>query len=193
MCSEFVNRSSQMFCFSKMLCCIAQHISRNSSDFLWYISSHASNYSSILGYFHVSTFWFIWGIFWEPMGTVMLNWSISLDCLTNTFWAHYPDLTKKHFALICFHWSNQDIILCMSWQLSCHSMCKIMDWFDMYCLHESKIYFSIFGLWAPELFVKWVPFHGLLSVQLCDVPGQWRNGFIQDELFGDEIFTRFPA
>ena len=43
----------------------------------------------------------------------------------------------------------------MSWQLSCHAMCKNVAWSGHDFSNKSNAYFVRFGLWTHERFVKW--------------------------------------
>ena len=100
---------------------------------------------------------------------------------------------EKEFCSQCLHY------LIRSYFCTCHDSWAVMActklWPDLIRIFHIKIryIFSIkFGLWAHGFFAKWANVPGLLSVQLWDAPGQHKrhgNGFIQDELFGEQIRT----
>ena len=48
---------------------------------------------------------------------------------TKKLWAHYWNLFQSPFTLILFLMIPSGHILPMTWQLSCHAMCKMLSWF----------------------------------------------------------------
>ena len=46
---------------------------------------------------------------------------------------------------------------CMSPQLSCGDMCKIIAWSGMYFWDKSDFFFARFGSWACKFLVRWSP------------------------------------
>ena len=59
------------------------------------------------------------------------------------------------FSWLSFHlWLSKELtILHMSWQLSCHDMCKIVTWCDCYFTCKNNIWI----LWVHKTFAKYAP------------------------------------
>ena len=65
---------------------------------------------------------------------------------TNVLWSHNPykkNIWKKL-------WSDQITVLHMPWQLSCHGMCKIVIWFNLFNQNHNKITFWDFIYKLPN-------------------------------------------
>ena len=67
-------------------------------------------------------------------GSILLHnpliWNCSGGPGSISQWAHDPNIVKKKCGLLWHEkwWPDQVIILHISWQLSCHDMCKIVTW-----------------------------------------------------------------
>ena len=88
-----------------------------------------------------------------PFGSDIWDW----DKFDKAFVSSQIKLSAIYYALIWFLRSNQVTIFAhMSWLLSCCSMWKNVAWTVIIFHLRTTCTFTRFGLWAHELFVKWV-------------------------------------
>ena len=116
-------------------------------------------FNLIMNYVPIVTFWiFTYHKIWILSIMFCFIWSywiiyflaLALAHFTNTLGAHYANLVKIYGEK---WWPDQVIILHMPWQLSCHSMCKIV----IRLRNENRKIFMRFNWWAHRLIVKWIP------------------------------------
>ena len=62
--------------------------------------------------------------------------------------------------------SNQVTILHMSWQLSCHDMCRFLTWFN---LHKQQNFHKISVIYIWTLFLISYSWHGCQAISRCSI------------------------